>query len=452
MNSREHFFVPDRAGRSREAHTLRMPTSRARYRGIARLFGCCCLFLVMCVLVGANLGSGLSYRDFNRIKQEISQLPQDQRARLERNLATYKALSPAEQAQYESLHNYVETQRMQPLVESYIKWLDTLSTFERQELRDSPDASLKLAKVEEILQAKSRQVEHRLPELIAATFSQSDPSSWYLRSLLRQQKDYDFASPYVLSKAQIDTLIDQVLLPQLNAAAQQEAQGLQGLDRIVRVLRLSMETLNEPRESWPSEAAFQLMSQSGIQLVGGPMDSEGRGSDRFSAVDIRKRIAIRRLLVRSLLIYEMRELERAFPVRENDLLGYFAKLDSSKQAALLDSPADYQTEALKWLYLWDMHKGNSLFDHAEFREHVLSKLIPRGYGDRPPMGTRPDGGPGNPEARPPRDGRFGPGREGRPGPDFPERRRPDGPGELPERTDREPPPPGPPPPGPPPAL
>lgn len=389
--------------------------------GVAGGWLAVCLLGVLFGLAGASLAPEMSYQEFQRTKREISGLPQDERARLERNYEAYRRMSTEQRERYWEMHRFVEKQRMLPLVKSYAQWLDSLSTFERQSLRNLSDPSEKIARVEAILREQRQRHEQRLPELIGRTIEQGESggSSWTLRLLLRQQDRIDFSEPYALSKEQLDLIIDKVLLPQLNAARQQELSALQGLDKVVQVLRASMEAMNNPQESWPNNDTFELMAELGLELKGGPQPEETRSGnfpEWFTGPDFWRRIALRRLLVRSLLIYEMQELERKYPVKENDLLNYFSKLETPTQATLLDSPAEYQTEALKWLYLWNQHRKSSLFEDPDFREQVLNRMTPpRSFGDRYPPGGR-----GGREG--PRDGRGRPP-EGRP----PETRRPEGP-------------------------
>ncbi len=419
-------------------------SSASRFKlppGVAGGWLAVCLLGLLFGLAGASLAPELSYQEFQQIKREIAELPQDERARIERNHEAYRKMSAEQRERFWEMHRFVEKQRLQPLVKAYAQWLESLSTFERQSLRNVSDPGEKIAKVEAILREQRQRHEQRLPELIGRTIEQGESgvSSWALRLLLRQQDRVDFSEPYALSKEQLDLIIDEALLPQLNSASQQKLSQLQGLEKVVQVLRASMEAMNNPQDSWPNNETFELLAQLGLELTGGPQPTEARSGSypEWFTPDFWRRIALRRLLVRSLLIYEMQELERKYPVKENDLLNYFSKLETPTQATLLDSPAEYQTEALKWLYLWNQHRKNSVFEDPDFREHVLNKMTPRGFGDRYPPGSRPgrestrDGRGRPPEGPNGPGGQRGPGGQGGPngrgGPGGPNGRGPGGP-------------------------
>lgn len=434
-----------------------------RYRWLGGLG----LTVVLAGLVGVNYGPEITSQAFEKNRQQIAQLPPAEREQLERNLRAFQQMSPAERNRLLALHEQITERRLEPLVEEYSDWLSTLAPFERQALRNSQEPAARLAVVEEILKEKHEQDEYRLPELIARIIEHGETSFRDLRWLLRLHEDYKFQHPYILTSSQIDTLIDQVFLPQLTIAQQNlfTDSELKRSERILKVLQASMKLLNHPAENWPTEESFRLMEEHGIHLQGGPQSARNTPvgnatpaappeeqtaetpgetplrvmvSGRPIPYDLWKRIAFRRLLVRSLLVSEMQEFERKYPVKDHELLSYFARLDSSAQATLLATPADYQTEALKWHYLWNTHRDKSLISQREYREFVLSEMIPRGigFGERggPPAGFRPDGrgpgnrGPGGPDGRgfdrsgsPPAEGRPPGNRPDRSGPpDRPE--------------------------------
>jgi len=386
--------------------------------------------------VSAGLGPGLTYKEMRRIKSEIAALPLEERERLDRNLAAFQKMSPAEHRQLITLHENVEARGLTPLLDEYNAWLETLSPFQRQALREREDPAARIGLVERLLSENQELNEQRLAELI------SQSTNPQLRVLLHHQESVDFESVFLLTEDQIKMLIDDILVPQLNPSQQQQLQSFSDDERIPRVLRASLSMLNNPRESWPTNRTFDMLAERGINLQEEQDETERRREiyGRPVSYEDWRRFAFRRLLIRSLLIAEMREFEQQHPVRENDLLNFFAKQDSSAQAKILDSPAEYQTEALKWLYLWETYRDDGLFSREDFRVNVLTNLAPFPWGDRGPGrfdgrgGDRrgPDGR--GPEGRGP-EGRGGPNDRDRdrdrPGRPFPMRQPPPRPDDAP---------------------
>ena len=372
-------------------------------------------------LIGAGVGPKLSYEDTRRIKREIASLPMEERNQIDRNLQAFMAMPPADRDRYRQLDHDIEARGLMPLIDDYHAWLETLSPFQRQALRETNDPVARMAQVERILSENQELSEQRLAELISKT-----ASSWHLKMLLQHHEKLDFDSIFVLTRDQIDTLIDDVLIPQLNTSQQQQMRSYTGDERVARVLRASLSMLNNARESWPTDRTFSMLEDQGVKLDDSEAAKRDDNGTRSFRYETWRRWAFRRLLVRSLLVQEMQEFERQNPVRDNDLVAFFAKLDSSTQATILDSPAEYQAEALRWLYLWETHRDEGLISREDFREHVIPHLVPGGGGriDRDGRGPGGPGGPGGSERRGPGDRRNfdedrGPNdgrRPGRPGP------------------------------------
>lgn len=203
-------------------------------------------------LIGAGVGPQLSYQESRRIKNEIAALPLEARNQLDRNLEAFQKMPPPERDKYHKLDKDIKARGLMPLVEEYQAWLETLSPFQRQALREAEDPAARMAKVEQILSENQELSEQRLAELISKT------ASPHLRMLLQHQEKLDFDSVFVLTEDQIDTLIDDVLVPQLNTSQQQQMQSFEDNERVARVLRASMSTLNNARDQLADRSYFYL--------------------------------------------------------------------------------------------------------------------------------------------------------------------------------------------------
>jgi len=372
-------------------------------------------------LCGAGYGHRLSYSEFRSIKREIAELPQEDRSRLERNLARYQKLSPAEQQRYWELHNYVEQQQLHPLVDGYMEWLQSLNPFERERLRNSPEPAAQIAVVEAILRESRQKDVQLLPELISRMLDRNDRRMSSLLWMLDPSRSINNTTPYLMTEAQLDRVIDDILFNQLGTAQRDQIEQTKttGIKKKFHILSASLANTHEAPANWPPEQTLRQIRQEGFKFEQTPDEGE-RGWSPPPAVY--ERIAFRSLLIRSLLVAEMNSFAQKDQVTNNELQSFFARLEPNKQAALLDSPADYQAEALKWLYLWDAHQNESVFTNGMFVQNVLWEMRPsfsgfrRGSDGRGPEGRGPEGRPG--DRRP----------EDRPGPPPPNGR----PGERPE--------------------
>ncbi|TWT61836.1 hypothetical protein [Rubinisphaera italica] len=378
------------------------------------LLGSCCLV----ILCGATFGPKLSLRESRDIKQKISSLPQEDRERLDRNLETYQSLSNAEKARYWELHNYIEQNGLEPLIDQYTKWLDTLSPFERQSLRNSPEPAAQIATVESILRENRTQDNRLLPELMARIISKGDRRLSILMWMLDPNWSINNTTPFLLQDEQLNQVVNEILFSQLASAQRDQIEQLKltGIARMSRILGASIANTNNPRMTWPNQQTLELVRKNGLKLEK-PSEEESSRFTRILPAVAWERIAFRSLLLRSLMVSEMRGFERVDQVSNNELQSFFAQLETNQQAALLNSPADYQAEALMWLYLWDTHRNESIFMNHDFHAQVLSELHPfdrRNNGGGPPGGRRPE------DERGRDDDRFGPPKDGR-------ERRPDGP-------------------------
>ncbi len=358
-------------------------------------------------LCGAGYSHRLSYSEFRSIKREIAELPQEERNRLERNLARYQKLSPAEQQRYWELHDYVEQQQLEPLVDGYMEWLQSLNPFERERLRTSPEPAAQIAVVEAILRESRQKDVQLLPELISRMLDRNDRRMSSLLWMLDPSRSVNNTTPYLMTEEQLDTVIDEILFNELGTAQRDQIEQTKATEikRKFHILSASLANTHEAPANWPPEQTMRQIRQAGFEFEQS-RDEEIRGWSPPPA--LYERIAFRSLLIRSLLVSEMNSFAQKDQVSNNELQSFFARLEANKQAALLDSPADYQAEALKWLYLWDAHQNESVFTQGQFVQNVLWEMRPsfngfrrggpdgRGSDGRGPDGRRPDDRPGPP--------------------------------------------------------
>jgi len=330
--------------------------------------------------------------EFQERKNIINELPQEDRVRLERNLETYQAMRPAEQARYWEMHEYVARNQLEPLVDDYCEWLETLTPFQAQQLRQSPEPAAQIAITESILKENQNEDDEQLLELMARMLHQDGRGAtrMFAGRFGPDSRTGRFATdPFVLSQSQLDRVVNGILLRELNANSRDQINQMNqsSFERMSRIIAGSLAVTNDPRTNWPSQQILMQIEQEGIDLLS---DKEIPEQDRPRFLQmlqsnpqrylLRKRLAFRMLLLRSLLVAQMREFAARDQVTNNELHMFFTQLESSTQATLLNSPADYQAEALKWLYLWQEHKDESLFERPEFVENVLMKMMPPGPG------------------------------------------------------------------------
>ncbi|MCG6154295.1 hypothetical protein [Rubinisphaera margarita] len=364
-------------------------------------------------LCGAGYSHRLSYSEFRSIKREIADLPQEERNRLERNLARYQKLSPAEQQRYWELHNYVEQQQLEPLVDGYIEWLQSLNPFERERLRNSPEPAAQIAVVEAILRESRQKDVQLLPELISRMLDRNDRRMSSLLWMLDPSRSVNNTTPYLMTEEQLNKIIDEILFDQLGTAQRDQIEQTKatGIKKKFHILSASLANTHDAPANWPPEQTMRIVRQEGFEFQPSPEQNDRAWSPSTAVYE---RIAFRSLLIRSLLVSEMNSFAQKDQVSNNELQSFFARLEPNKQAALLDSPADYQAEALKWLYLWDAHQNESVFTNGVFVQSVLWEMRPsfsgfrrggssegrgpdgRGSDDRRPGDRRPDDRPGPP--------------------------------------------------------
>ncbi len=355
---------------------------------------------------GASIEPQISVREFR-------QLPQSKRLRLERNLDSYLALSESERSRYWEMHREINEYHLAPLMNSYEQWLATLSPFDRQLLRTTADPAEKIAEVEKILKTQRSIEEHQLPELIARIIKQKNaeeleskfdgrrPSYRILNFFFSTRPEFDYSNLYVFSEPQLNILLDDILLQQLPASKREklESESLQGIARMIHILEASLSQSNNPKLYWPSPATLQTIEETFSLQMYDPAKDKKRRADSgqkdspqemlLRKNDMHRRIVFRRTLVRSMMVYEMQQFERESPVTHKELLNFFKTLDSSKQHALLNSPFEYQAEALKWTYIWEKQHAKSIFSDERFTKKVLQVMDPRPEGPRSGPNRRP---------------------------------------------------------------
>ncbi len=354
---------------------------------------------------GATASSHISVKEFR-------QLPQSKRLRLERNLTKYEKLSEADKLRYWEMHRQIQEHHLTPLMEKYDQWLSTLSPFDRQLLRTTTEPAAKIAEVEKILEAQRKLKEHRLPELIARIIERkkveelgnkfdSHRSSYrILNFFFSNRPDFDYSNLYVFSESQLKVLFDEILFQQLSSLrkGKLESESSQGIKRMIHILEASLSQTNNPKLYWPSPAILEKIEQDLSLELHDPPEDVQNPQDRTAAQlvlsrksDLRKRIIFRRTLIRSMMVYELQQFARESPVSHKELLNFFKTLETSKQHALLNSPFDYQAEALKWTYIWEKHHTKSIFADDGFRRKVLQVMDPRLDSHRPGNGRHQPG-------------------------------------------------------------
>ncbi len=354
---------------------------------------------------GANVKSHISIKEFR-------QLPQSKRLRLERNLDDYLKLSEADKLRYWEMHQQVEEHHLTPLMENYEEWLSTLSPFDRQLLRTTTEPAAKIAEVEKILKAQRKLKEHRLPELIARIIKQKKEEeldnkfntqrSAYriLNFFFSNRPELDYSNLYVFSEDQLKIILDEILLQQLSSSqrGKLEADSSQGIDKMIHILEAALHQSNNPKLYWPSPATVKIIEEA-FSLKMFDADKDKRPDNRHVVNEVlsrnkdkHKRLVFRRTLIRSMMVYEMQQFAKKSPVTHKELLNFFKTLDTSKQHALLNSPFDYQAEALKWTYIWEKHHTKSIFSDDDFTRKVLQVMDPRPSGHRSGPGRHVPGG------------------------------------------------------------
>ncbi|MCA8989492.1 MAG: hypothetical protein KDA78_17715, partial [Planctomycetaceae bacterium] len=358
--------------------------------------------LLILAVGGAQYGPKMSYQEFRETKRKISLLPQEDRERLDRNLKFYEQLTEQQKQEYWELHKYIGEHKLSPLVDQYLAWLDTLSPFERNQLRTSPEAAVQIATVEKILKENQHNSDHLLPELLGRIIAKEDHRMSMFQIVLDPGRSVNKTTPFLLHQEQLDKIIDGIIYTQLPVAQRDEIDSLKknGFERKYRTLSASVAIAKNLGIEWPGQQILTLLEAEGVTLRSDEQGNTGafvrfRLNNNWEMFD---RIAFRSLLIRSLIVAEMRSFEQKNNYSNTDLQAFFAELDTPQQAAILNSPADYQAEALKWLYLWETNQRSILFTRPEIMMPIFSDIGQRGFFDRRPGGGpgggRPGGGPG----------------------------------------------------------
>jgi len=306
------------------------------------------------------------------------------------------------------MHQQIEEHHLTPLMENYEQWLSTLSPFDRQLLRTTSEPAEKIAEVEKILKAQRKLKERRLPELIARIIKQKkeeelgnkfkNQRSAYriLNFFFSNRPQLDYSNLYVFSEDQLKVIFDDILLQQLPSSQRKKLDtgSSQGLDKMIHILEVSLSQSNNPKLYWPSPAIIKTMEETlSLEMFDAEDDKLTDGQPGGKEVlsrknDLHKRLVFRRTLIRSMMVYEMQQFARKSPVSHKELLNFFKTLETSKQYALLNSPFDYQAEALKWTYIWEKYHKKSIFSDENFTRKVLQVMDPRPDGHRPGASRR----------------------------------------------------------------
>ena len=99
-------------------------------------------------VAGCGVSARSTARFFRIATSRSSKLPHIERERLQRNVAEFEKMSPAEQERYRELNRQLEAtdnKNLATLLQTYSAWLQTLTPGQREELRQEKDSQKKLA-------------------------------------------------------------------------------------------------------------------------------------------------------------------------------------------------------------------------------------------------------------------------------------------------------------------
>jgi hypothetical protein len=363
-------------------------------------------------------------QNWEAIQEAVTNLPQSERDRLDRNTREYLALPEADRQKYRDLHAALQAdiandnEQLATTMRDYYAWLATNQAYDRQTLTAIPDAGQRIAEIQRIVDKRNE--------------AASQSRFWFSRFLLNDVPE--------LKPEQLKTLMAGVEarlqltdteLQQLQDAEGNEKEGVARYFTLFRILKGQRQNIEQLLNRWD---AADLVDSAGIKM---PPDFDTATSEQ------RQRIVVRMIIGNVRREYELAVNERLPSSAALEEVVANWPQDPTEQQKLDDllerEPSEFRRELEQ-----EYAKDNIALDFRDLREMAPGIFGRRYFGGRGrggPQdgdrgGERRDGPP--PFPRRPGD-RLRPDEGGGPPPDGPP------PGELPPGGpppgDRRPPPP-----------
>ena len=336
--------------------------------------------------------------------QQVQRMSQIEREHLQRNIASFQLLSPADQSRYRQLNQQLEDDHkngghLSSLLQTYNAWLQTLTPGQREQLRHAETDAKKLVLIQQFKDEQYRHVEALMIELPEMEPARPRPFG-----------------PRPLTASELQNPM-KILLVELPLDEQEKLKDLPRLEQYRNILERSLHYAENPRE-WPSARVQESL----LSIL--PFD-------RRQA--IKKDPKNQRDLLIGLLCFSLlnQSSEEIHWPKDLELRQVENELDEVQQAKLAKlKPEDRRSELIKRYF--DQHPDKSFKNLMEVRAG-LTRVKERAGINRPrgpgPGGEFPrfpgDRGPdnrGGPDNRNGPDNRGGPdlrgGFDNRKGPDF----------------------------------
>ena len=309
--------------------------------------------------------------------RQIEKMPEQERDRLQRNIAEFQQLTPEQQAHYRDLHQKLAENKagggqLATLLSEYTTWLTTLTPSQRDELSNEPDPAKKVTLVNRFKREQDARQE-------SAPSGTPDGHSGDARPFPKRGM---FPGPF-LSSAELSAVM-KVIAADVRME-RDKANNESILDFYREVLKTSTRQAGGPRE-WPER---ELMSkiEAAIKLT------EQREVLRHNSEN--KRHTVIHLILAGIMNQAFQEVKSQRP-SSADLLQLMGTLDQRDRERLTLLPQHMQDFELERRYF----VGRK--DDPRPRMHEMREQINRLFhelGVRPPGGDGPRQGPGG----------FGPG-------------------------------------------
>lgn len=304
-------------------------------------------------------------------RREIEALSAADRDKLERQLETYREMSPERRAECKRLHNDLEedTERggnLRQVMQHYHDWLKTLSPWQREELRQAADTQTRLNLVRDFLRNEERDSPRsrgRWRPLYPISGPLADTPSLNSDDLASVSRALEAGEP----------------LPE---PLQERLANLEGPRRMLKFLAFRAKTPGRgpQNESWLNvDKAVDAISDEALRdRIDGLSDPEERR--RFVSA----------LLLKSLMVQWQDETQRVVP-DENQLQEYYEKLDPGVRDELMQMSAhDFHAE-LRHRYmderapeLSEIHDDLRTLAYRLWRDRRSSELFDPRRGSRRP--------------------------------------------------------------------
>lgn len=318
--------------------------------------------------------------------EEVHQMPQIERDRLQRNWETFQQLSVAQQQEVRELHIQISNQpeSVHALLETYAIWLQTLSPGERDDLRRAATAPERIALVR---QFKSKQDETREIQLFELT--------------LNSRKSPSFNPPFPhLNSEELDVVMTAVKKELELYEQQRITQAPTKAESYLLTIELLIDAANKRKLK---EDALQRV------IAAIPDEEIRRFIERQPKPDDQRRELTRAIGIGlSGFLYEE---TRQFLPSESQLQEYFVKLDGDTRLELMQLSPHELTRELIRRYM-ENAEDPKLKRFDEIRNRLRDKLFSANVflGPRPSYfrggGDRGGPGRGDDDGRPPENGRF----------------------------------------------